>query len=114
MLLYNGKIWLAMCTVSLSSSNDAGHIVMKNVINGKMHEYSREMKRWVPQPQIVLSEKEKTIIRYATQNLSSTEIGKRFNVSAETVRSQKKNLFKKLHVNSMTEAIIFVTSNDLL
>ena len=114
MMLNNGKIWLAVCAVSVSSSNESGHIVMKNTTNGKTYKYSREKKCWIPLTQIVLSEKEKAIIRYAAQNRSSTEISKIFHMSVETVRSQKKKLFKKLQVNSMTEAIIFVSSNDLL
>ena len=113
-IMKNGRIWIGMCTVSMSSQNEPGNIIMKNVADGKMYEYSRESKRWILLPPIVLSDKEKNIIRYSGQGLSSAEIGEKLRVSMETVRSQKKKLFKKLQVNSMTEAIIFVSSNDLL
>ena len=114
MIIKNGKIWLAMCTVSMSSQHESGNIVMKNVADGTRYEYSRKNKNWIMLPPIVLSEKEKNIIRYSAQGMSSAEIAEVFHVRMETVRSQKKNLFKKLEVNSMSEAIILTNNINLL
>lgn len=114
MIIKNGRIWLAMCTVSMSSQHRSGNIIMKNVADGTRYEYSRKNKCWIMLPPIVLSEKEKNIIRYSAQGMSSAEIAELFHVRMETVRSQKKNLFKKLEVGSMSEAIIFANNINLL
>ncbi len=114
MIVKNDRIWLAMCVVSMSSNDEPGNIVMKNTSNGTAYRYSMGKKSWVQQPKILLSEKEKSLIRYSAQGLSSGDIAELFHLGTETVRTHKKNLFKKLGVNSMAEAIIYANNTHLL
>jgi DNA-binding NarL/FixJ family response regulator len=53
-----------------------------------------------------LSEKEKEVLELMVKGYSYKMIGYELNKSVETIRSQIKNIYKKLNVSSNSEAII--------
>jgi len=112
--MQDGKIWLAMCEVSLSSQKSRGNIMMKSCNEGCCYVFSVESKQWSKVEMISLTEREKAIIRYSVQGLSSKEIGEILLVGAETIRKQKTALFRKLGVHSINEATQFAINNCLL
>lgn len=53
-----------------------------------------------------LTEKENEVLHYLVKGLSYKLIADKMGLSHGTIHSHLKNIYKKLHVNSMTEAII--------
>ena len=76
--------------------------------------YSLLKKRWIIKNKINLTEKEKLIIRYTVQGYSTQEIADKSFSSYETVKKQKKNLFKKLGTTNILECIQYIEDNHLL
>lgn len=112
-LMSENKVWMGMCIVSLSSQKTPGHIMMETG-NKMIYEYSLKLRKWIPQRKIVLTDREKALIRFSAQGYSVSEIAEKFSVSSETIKTQKKVLYKKLNVCTMTEAVSFVVNNCLL
>lgn len=111
----NGNVWLTLCQVSLPASgrNDETRLFSSranrswgfNKLDGRFHEdHSR----------LILSDIERQILHFASRGLSSKEIGAKLYRSAETVRSHKKELFDKLQVSNIAEAVGVAISRKLL
>lgn len=112
--MHDHRIWLALCTVSVSMRKESGNIIMKSYKDDFLYEYSLSSRKWKQKKVVSLTEREKAVIRYSVQGFSSKEIGDILLTSEETVRKQKNMLFRKLGVNSIIEAVHFVLNNGLL
>ncbi|WP_455591385.1 response regulator transcription factor [Bacteroides sp.] len=110
----NGDIWLAICTVSLSPGKKAGYVRISDKTNTDQFIWSFESKRWKQQPEPVLSERERDILRLSVKGLSNTEIGECLFVDVNTVKFHKKKIFEKLHAENITEAIGIATNMKLI
>ncbi len=63
---------------------------------------------------INLSEREKDVLSALTKGLSYKMIASTCNISIDTVRFHIKNIYEKLHVHSMTEAVIKALKEKLI
>jgi DNA-binding NarL/FixJ family response regulator len=61
-----------------------------------------------------LSEREKSVLRLVAGGLSSPEIGNRLTISAETVNTHVKSIYRKLQVRSRAQAVNMATHRGLL
>lgn len=113
-LTSEGKIWLALCTVSLSSRKSAGNVFLRKANDPEFWKYSRETQIWKKEAAIVLTNREKEIIRLSTQGFSVKEIADASNISINTVKDNKKRLFEKLDVNCIQEAILLASNHRLM
>lgn len=110
----DGNVMMAVCVVSLSSSKESGNIVMNSPKSKYAYEYSTELKKWIKKKKTHLTDKERGIIRLSIQGLNTEQIAEATHTKATTIKTQKKNLFQKLNVHSMPEAIRQAMNNGLL
>ncbi|HET6991151.1 MAG TPA: response regulator transcription factor [Bacteroidia bacterium] len=61
-----------------------------------------------------LSEREKEILGLLVKGLSYKMIASQCNISYDTVRFHMKNIYQKLHVSSMTEAVVKAINEKLI
>ena len=61
-----------------------------------------------------LTDGEKAVIILSIQGYTMTEIGDKMCLSPETIKKYRKQIFEKLGVRNITEAIIAATNNKLL
>lgn len=61
-----------------------------------------------------LSEREREVLLHMTRGLSYKMIAAACHISVDTVRFHVKNIYQKLHVNSMTEAVIKAMQEKLV
>jgi DNA-binding NarL/FixJ family response regulator len=61
-----------------------------------------------------LSEREIQVIMYVSEGLTSKEIADRLFISEHTVKTHRKNIFRKLEVKDTSELIQFAMNNGLL
>lgn len=114
MLTKDGRIWLALCIVSLSSHNTAGHIELRKQGMTRYWQYSLENHHWIEDKGITLSEKEKDILLLSAQGFTMNEMANKLCIAIDTIKFYKRKLFEKLEVKNITEAIAFVTNYKLL
>lgn len=62
---------------------------------------------------IAITDREKQILRITIQGYNNNEIAELLSIDVNTVKTHKKNIFRKLNVNNIAEAIIYASNNNL-
>ena len=79
---------------------------MTPIIASKVLKLFREKHQWPAKNEALeLTSREKEILTFLTEGLSYKMIGDKCIISYETVHSHIKKIYKKLHVNSVSEAV---------
>lgn len=109
-----GNIWLALCLVSLAPSKERCIAYITAIHSNTRWKFSLKSGRWKQVESILLNENEKAVIRLANQGLSVGEIAKEINRSEDSVKGYRKNIFQKLGVGNISEAIAVATHRRLI
>lgn len=99
------NIWLALCVVSHSSRDKAGNIIISWRGGKIIKEYDLPNHKWIDRKKPKLSEKEKQVLAFSIQGFSMEEIADKMYISVSTIKFHKKNIFRKLDVRNISEAI---------
>jgi len=111
----DGKIWIALCVVSLASHDKPGSIVMvKNSAQKKALEYKLTTKKWTERKDVKLNGQEKEILILSVQGFTVKEIADRLFLSADTIKFHKKNIFKKLNATNISAAIFAAVNYGII
>lgn len=100
-----GDIWLALCVVSLSPTPQAGDVLITDKTCADRYVYSFAARHWKKREELILSDRERDILRLSVMGLSNVRIGEALFIDANTVKYHKKNVFEKLHAENITEAV---------
>ncbi len=109
-----GKIWKAICIISLSKEHQSGNIKIYKKGDNKIFKYDLEGNFWKATEKIKLSNREKEVLHFSIRGYTIGEIAEAIFVSPDTVKFHRRNLFRKLEVANISEAISFATSNKLI
>ena len=113
-LTESGKIWKAICFVSLSTQQNAGNITITQKGSTEKRIYDLATDCWKAVKKIELTQREQEILHYAIRGYAITEIAEKIHISSNTVKFHRKKLFEKLGVATIYEAISFATVNKLI
>lgn len=109
-----GKIWKAMCLVSLSTHADSGNITVFKQGTNEFWSYDIKQNIWRNEEKAKLNERELDILRYHAQGYTINEIAEKIFISPDTIKFHRRKLFEKMQVNNISEALSYVTNNKLL
>ncbi len=110
----NGEIWLALCTASLSSNTDIGNIEVTRTGYNVCWQYCLETHSWTERMDVDLKEYEKEVLCLSAQGHTMNEISVQMCKSLDTVKGYKRQIFDKLEVGSITEAISVAVNKKLI
>jgi len=110
----DGKIWKAICLISLSTEKKSGNIKFYKKGDNKVFKYDLEGDFWKATEKIELSNREKEILQLSTRGYTINEIADTIFVSPDTVKFHRKKLFEKLEVANISEAIVCAANNRLI
>jgi DNA-binding CsgD family transcriptional regulator len=111
-IFIKGKIRYGICTLNISGMSNSGNLRVYFNDTEKYDEYSQLSCRWKTQDGLHLDKYEKMILRLAKQGLSDREIAKEIGLSYARLRHRNSELYQKLGVKNMEQAIV-VASNHL-
>lgn len=109
-----GKIWKAICIISLSNEQNSGNIKIYKKGSSQVFKYDLEGDLWKAVEKITLTEREKEVLHYSIRGYTINELAEAIFVSPDTVKFHRKKLFEKLDVANISEAIAYVTNNRLI
>ncbi len=109
-----GKIWKAICIVSLSPNHNSGNIRISKHGSNEIWKFYLDDNKWTAEERIKLSDRETEILRYYARGLTITEIAEKIFVSADTVKFHRRKLFEKIGVQNITEALAYAKNNKLV
>lgn len=113
-LAENGKIWKALCIISLSTATHSGNIEIYKDGDNKIFKYNLEKECWTTAIKIELNDREIEILRYSARGFTTNEIAEAIYISPDTVKFHRKKLFDKLDVSNISEAIALLSNNRLI
>ena len=117
-----GQLWLALASFSLSPRKHFGNVRMWRVTesgngivgNRDVREYSLVDGKWHDSTPIVLTETEQQLLMMSAQGYTTEEIASRLFRTADTMKYHRKKLFRKLGVESISEALATVMSSNVM
>lgn len=98
----NGKAWVIMGVMDLSSDQTPSDQIKRTVLNRKTGELVASA--LVPEGK-QLTTREKEILRFIRQGFLSKEIAYILNLSLHTVNNHRKNILAKLDADNVIEAL---------
>lgn len=110
----DGKLWLMLCTISVSSRKKPGMPIIREMGDHDFYFYSLEKHEWFRREGFTLTEMEKDILQYSSQGYTMKEIADAMHKSEDAIKSIKRVLFAKLNVRSITEAVFAAINHDLI
>lgn len=113
-LTKDGKIWMAMCIVSLSSSSTAGNILISKDGSDEIWRYNMAAQKWEQEEKIKLSQREYEILSLYASGLTINEIAGKLFITSDTVKFHRKKLFERIDTNNIAEALAYAKTNKLL
>jgi DNA-binding CsgD family transcriptional regulator len=117
-----GQLWLALASFSLSPRKHFGNVRMWRVTesgngivgNRDVREYSLVDGKWHDSTPIVLTETEQQLLMMSAQGYTTEEIASRLFRTADTMKYHRKKLFRKLGVETISEALATVMSSNVM
>lgn len=109
-----GKIWKALCLVSLSSKSSSGNIILSKEGEDFFWELDTSTAEWHKTDRIKLTERELQILRFHSQGMSIGMIAERLFIAVDTVKFHRRKLFEKLQVKNIVEALASAKNKKLL
>lgn len=106
------NMWLALCVVKHSSSDTAGNIIVSKKDGSEIFEYDLQSSKWEKKAKTKLTRHEKEILILSVQGFTMNEIAAKMFVTIDTVKFHKKNIFHKLDVKNISEAISCASNNN--
>lgn len=113
-LTSDGRIWLALCVVSASNHSTPGHVRVHRIGSPNFFVYNRITHRWDQRCMPTLTEGEKSVITFSIQGFTMSKIADIMCLSPDTIKKYRKQIFEKLNVRNISEAIISATNNKLI
>ncbi len=113
-LTSDGRIWLALCVVSASNHTSPGHIEIHRVDSPDYLEYNWVTNRWDKRTMPMLTDGEKSVITLSIQGFTMSEIADRMCLSLDTIKKYRRQIFEKLGVRNISEAIAAAINNKMI
>ena len=110
----DGKIWLAICTISLAAGNKPGNVIMKKPGDASYYQYSLNRHKWDKCQEIVLTESERDVLSLSTQGYTMQDIANIICKSIDTVKACKRSIFQKMDVKNIAEALTYAQNHQLI
>lgn len=108
----DGSLWLGLFCITESTNKACEHIAVFG--DGFRYTYSFKHKSFTPFDEYMeLTDIEKAILQRSAKGLTTEQIATELCRSVNTIKTHKRQLFNKLHVTSMREALTFVANYGL-
>lgn len=107
LLTEDGKVWIAMCIVSLSARSSSRDLEIHIEGSPKYWKYNLKSHKWKEMCMVQLKEEEKLVLQLTSQGYKMREIADKMCKSVDTIKSYKRTLFEKLGTKNMISALNF-------
>lgn len=105
LLTEEGRVWIAMCVVSLSSRSTSRDLEIHIEGSPKYWKYSLKKHKWAEVEIIQLKEEEKLVLQLSSQGYTMNDMAEIMCKSIDTIKSYKRTLFSKIGTKNMIGAL---------
>lgn len=104
-LTEEGALRLTLCVISYPTSDKVGNAYIKMLDTGLVYEFIPSSQRFVEVKTQKLTPKADMIIKLASNGKTESEIAKELGISINTVKYHKQQIFSRIGVRNIAEAI---------
>lgn len=101
----DGRIWLELGILTLFPFNEPQKLMAQHITTKDIMEFDLTLNQWMKTSKMTITDLERSILRLSAQGMSVKDISKITFRTQSTIDTHRKNIFKKLHVHNITEAI---------
>lgn len=105
---------LTLCVISTLTSGKPGHAYIKMTDTGTVYEYMPVSQRFVEVKTQKLTSKANQVLKMASHGRTEPEIAQELGISINTVKYHKKQIFARLGVRNIAEAIYWSSNQKKL
>lgn len=113
-LTTGGKMWKAMCLISISHNQTSGNVVIHKQNSDDIWELDIKSLAWVRSAKAQLNERELEVLRLYAQGLTINQIADKIFVSPDTVKYYRRRIFENFKVSNIVEALSYAVDNRLI
>lgn len=114
LLTSEGKLWKAMCIVSMSHHKQAGNVSIYKQGSDEMWKLDVANSVWSKSEKPQLSKREIEVLQLYAQGLTINEIAEKIFVAPDTVKYYRRRIFERLNVSSIVEALSYAVNNKVV
>ncbi len=111
--MVNSRPQLAICVITESIRKTPGNLTAYYKGSSFCMQYSFGKRKWEQQPVIELTPQERRVLKLAKQGKSTKETARILNMNEQSARNLNCQIYRKLDVNSMLQAVIFLANHCL-
>ncbi len=101
------------CLLKSRGSSDLLEAINRVVAGKSYYDWISEFKPETITQRVILTQREMEVVKLIIQAKSSSEIAKILFISPETVKTHRKNIFKKLKIHHVTELMTYALNHGL-
>lgn len=114
LLTTDQKMWKAMCIVSISHHKTPGNVFIHKQGADAIWELDVKEKVWRKSQKPKLTKREIEVLYLHAQGLSINEIAERVCVTPDTVKYYRRQIFDRLNVSTIAEALAYAVNSKLV
>lgn len=109
-----GYIWMMLGTASFSSKAQQMEAYIEISDTLERVNYSFAKKCFIPAKTETLTDKEKLILLLNSRGYTEQDTANNLHISVNTVKSHKRNIYKKTHTTNFSEAFVYASMHRML
>lgn len=110
----HNNLWMVFCNSTFSTKNASIESYIEIEGTEIKYKFDVQKEKFILSKKKKLSEKESEVLNLTLQGYTSKEIAEKKFISLSTVKFHKQNILKKLHVQNISEAILYAHTHNLL
>lgn len=108
------KMWKSMCIVSISHHKSPGNVCIHKQGADAIWELDPNHKAWRKSEKPKLTKREIEVLHLHAQGLSIQEIAEKVSVTPDTVKYYRRQIFDRLNVSTITEALSYAVNSKIV
>jgi DNA-binding CsgD family transcriptional regulator len=108
------KMWKAMCIVSISHHKSPGNVWIQKQGSDAIWELDLNDKTWRKSEKPKLTKREIEVLYLYAQGFSINEIAEKVSVTPDTVKYYRRQIFDRLHVSTIAEALSYAVNSKIV
>lgn len=113
-LTSEGKMWKAMCIVSISHHQEPGNVYIHKQGSDEILKLDTESRLWIKSGKPKLTKREIEILQLHAQGLTINQIAEKIFVAPDTVKYYRRRIFERLGVNTIVEALSYAVNSKII
>ena len=114
LLTKDKRMWKAMCIISISHHKRPGNIYIYKHGSDEIWELDLKDKSWSKSEKPRLTKREIEVLQLHAQGFSINEIAEKVSVTPDTVKYYRRQIFDRLNVSTITEALSYAVNSKLI